>query len=430
MSLRIAVIGAGLSGLSAAVHARAGGADVQVVDAGPCGGLARTVEPIPGWKVELGPHTFTSRSACLFELIGALGLHSEVIPLSKAGSARYLRRGGKLRANVWALRLVELLSLIRGLFSRAASSPEASIREWAAARFGTRVADHVVGAMVTGIWAAQPDELEMASAFPMVESMVRTLGSPIAALLAARNTPRSLPAGTWTINGGLGRIGECAERHLCAGRVRENAESLVPQGSGWLVRTQSGSIGVDRVILALPANRSADLLGTLVPGAAGTLSRIRYSPIVAAHWLGRNCRFPDGFGYLASAIEAAPVLGMLFTSNLFPERVPAGFRGGVTLLGGTREPQALALSDDEIRTRILSEHQRLTGAALDLESIYVVRHPRAVAIPAPGHASLRTAAHAALPAGLFLAGAWDGSGAMEDAARSGRNAAFAALEAA
>ena len=111
-------------------------------------------------------------------------------------------------------------------------------------------------------------------------------------------------------------------------------------------------------------------------------------------------------------------------------RVPAGARGGATLVGGTREPAGVELAEEELRRRILAEHQTLTGQPMTLDAVAVVRHPYAVAVPAPGHAALRAAAHAALPAGLFLAGAWDGSGAMEDAARSGQAAARAALEAA
>lgn len=432
MSMRVAVVGAGLSGLSAAVHARAGGAHVQLVDEGLGGGSARTVVPVPGWTIELGPHTFTSRSAALLELITALGLRGDVVPLGNAASARYLRRGGKLKSNFAALRLVELFSVLRGLFSSATSAPEASVREWAMARFGQRVADHVVGAMVTGIWAAGPHEIEMASAFPMIEAVVRTAGTPFRALLSARgaSNPGGLPAGTWTVRGGLGRIGECAEQHLAEGRLRANADAIRPGGRGWLVSTKAGNLDVDRVILALPTDRSAALLAPVAPRSAAALSRVRYSPILAAHWLSVDCSFPAGFGYLASAAEQAPVLGMLFTSNLFPERAPSGHRSGVALIGGTREPQAIELPESEIRGRISSEHQQLTGRSLTINQLYVVRHPRAVAIPAPGHATLRAEAHTALPVGLFLAGAWDGSGAMEDAARSGRNAAFAALEAA
>ncbi len=432
MSTRVVIVGGGLAGLSAAVHARAGGAEVTLVDPGPLGGTARTAEPAPGWRIETGPHTFTARCPSLLALITALGLRDDVVPLGSAAKARFLRRNGKLKANAGALGLGEVFALVRGLFARANTADDASIREWVAARFGERVADEVVGAMVTGIWASLPEEVEMASAFPAVAAAVKAHGTAFSAAMAARRKaePSPLPGGTWTVKGGLGRIGERAEQQLGGQRLRATADSIRREGDEWVVATSSGELRADRVIVALPAWRAAPLLEEVAPNAAAALAGIEYSPILGAHWTSRDCAFPVGFGYLASKVEKAPVLGMLFTSDLFPDRVPAGARGGATLLGGTREPVAVELSEAEVRRRILAEHQTLTGKAMTLDTLTLVRHPYAVAVPAPGHAALRARVHAALPTGLRLAGAWDGSGAMEDAARSGQDAARAALEAA
>ena len=432
MNPRVVIVGGGLAGLSAAVHARAAGADVTVVDPGPLGGTARTAEPAPGWRIETGPHTFTARCPSLLALITALGLRDDVVPLGAAAKARFLRRNGRLKANASALGFGELFAVIRGLFARVQSAEDASIRDWVAARFGARVADEVMGAMVTGIWAALPEEVEMASAFPMIAAGVKAHGTAFSAAMAARKhaEPSPLRGGTWTVKGGLGRIGEHAEQQLGGCRLRATAETIRCEGAEWVVGTTAGELRADRVVVALPAWRAAPLLADVAPTAAAPLARVRYSPIVGVHWLSRDCAFPAGFGYLASKVEQAPVLGMLFTSDLFPDRVPAGARGGATLVGGTREPAGVELAEEELRRRILAEHQTLTGQPMTLDAVAVVRHPYAVAVPAPGHAALRAAAHAALPAGLFLAGAWDGSGAMEDAARSGQAAARAALEAA
>ena len=61
--MRIAVIGAGAAGITAAYQLSNGGADVEVFEAGDSvGGLARTIE-LWGQKVDLGPHRFFSQDA-------------------------------------------------------------------------------------------------------------------------------------------------------------------------------------------------------------------------------------------------------------------------------------------------------------------------------------------------------------------------------
>ena len=70
---------------------------------------------------------------------------------------------------------------------------------------------------------------------------------------------------------------------------------------------------------------------------------------------------------------------------------------------------------------IEAEHLALTGRPVTLTGLHLVRHPRAVAVPTLGTAARLSAL--CVPDGLALAGAWMGSGAMEDAARSGTEAA-------
>ncbi|GDX80646.1 protoporphyrinogen oxidase [Deltaproteobacteria bacterium] len=425
MSRAVVVVGGGLAGVSAAMRLRELGAQVRIVDPGVLGGTARTAEPVPGWKIELGPHTFTHRSAELVGLLARLGLRDEIVPLGAGAKVRFLRRGGALCANARALRLGEMWSLFWGLFSRAETAPDADMRAWASARFGPRVADEVVAAFVTGIWAAAPEELEMASAFPMLEALTRAEGSVFGALRAIRQSGVQPPltAGTWTVRGGLGRIGEAAETALSGERDHGRVLGVSRRGTGWCVDTNEGEVEGDQIVCALPTWQAAPLMAPHSASVAEGLGSVKYSPILAAHWLSPDSAFPAGFGYLAGPAEGAKVLGTLFTSDLFPERTPAGFRSGATLLGGTRDPEAVNLDDQGARARIEEEHRQLTGRTLTFEHMHLVRHARAVAVPAPGHAELRRRLHASLPEGLALAGAWDGSGAMEDAARSGREAA-------
>jgi oxygen-dependent protoporphyrinogen oxidase len=272
----------------------------------------------------------------------------------------------------------------------------------------------------------------MASAFPTVAAAVARHGSLAAALWKHRAPAAPLPRGSYTLRGGLGTIGAAAEARF-AGRVRRvRVEEIAGTRSGWrlLGRDDSGAglaEVVDVAVVAAPAGVAAGLVRRHAPAASDALEGLAYSPILSLHWLSADAAFPAGFGYLAGPAERAGVLGTLFTSSLFPDRVPPGRSAGVTMIGGLADPGAVEIDALAAGERLLAEHRALIGREMTLERTELVRHRRAVPVPAPGHADRRRAAHRALPAGLALAGAWDGAGAMEDAVASGEAAVERAL---
>ena len=99
MSAReIAVIGGGLSGLTAAFHLtrQEGGARVTLLEAGArAGGNARTLRE-HGYVVEQGPNAFLETPESR-DVIDRLGLGPRVIEARPESRRRFIVRGGKLR---------------------------------------------------------------------------------------------------------------------------------------------------------------------------------------------------------------------------------------------------------------------------------------------------------------------------------------------
>ncbi|MES2640148.1 MAG: protoporphyrinogen oxidase [Myxococcota bacterium] len=433
----VAVIGAGLAGLSAAVYLRRAGLTVRVYDPAPPGGKARTIEPAPGWRVEWGPHSFTSRAYALFDLAEVLGLGDRAVRLGEAAGARYLVRGGRLRRAPFggAIGLGEGIGLLRGLFRRVADVPGESIQAWVARRFGSAFAAGPLDAMMTGIWASDPATIEMDSAFPTVSALVRTEGTVFRALRELRRLSEGLraagaarTAGTWGFPRGMGELADAARVYLGADTFRAQPVTRValgPEGQGYTVTTQRGVTPCRAVVIATEAPAAARLLADLAPAASAALGEVTYAPLAVAHWLARDAAFPRGFGYLAPSEEKREVLGAIFVSDLYPDRAPPGFRAFATMLGGSRNPGDLDLHVDEVKRRLADEHLMLTGRPVTITGLHVVRHPHAVAPPRPGHADRVARIVAALPTGICVAGSWCGAGAMDDAVRAGREAAQA-----
>jgi oxygen-dependent protoporphyrinogen oxidase len=409
--MRAAVVGAGLGGLSAAIRLQQAGHDVVVFDPEP-GGKARTMEPMPGWKIEWGPHSFTGRAEGVFALADAVGVRDQVIPLGAAAKARFLVRDGQLRkAPMGALRLSEWWGLLRGLFRRVADVPGESVRDWIARRLGDAFADGPADALLTGIWATDPREIDMDVGFPNLARAVREAGS----IWSARTRFGKGASGTWGFADGMGVLTSAARSKLDVRAVA--VRSMAPASKGWTLTLDGGQDTFDAVILAAEAPACARLLP--IPA----LDEIRYAPMAVAHWMSPDAAFPVGFGFLAANSERRPVLGTIFVSDLFPTRAPTGMRSFATMIGGARHPEDATIEEAEARSRVAAEHRALTGKDVQFSGFHLVRHVAAVAPPRLGHADRLARVRVALPPGVDVAGAWVAGGAMDDAVRAGFDAA-------
>lgn len=414
--MNVLVVGGGLSGIAAALRLREAGADARIVEPGSLGGKARTEALTPDWRVEHGPHSFTGRADAVRVLAHSLGIGDRVESADGNARARYLLRAGRLRRAGPGL----LMSwpILKGIFRRVEDPPDVSVYEWFASRLGVPFADGPLGAMTAGIWATSPDRIDMETGFAGIHRVVRQHGTIVGALVRRDRGPM----GTFTIRGGLGALGDAARVMLGqSGVAAVAAEGLSADGTGWTMTTAQGPLHADALVLAGDARSSAQLLRTLAPDAAQTLDAVEYSPLAVAHWTAADARYPRGFGFLAEPASRVHSLGTLFVGDVLRDRAPVGFRSFATMFADS------AITEDHARTAIEAEHRLLTGHAVALERLHIIRHARAVSVPRPGHAKRMAALRAALPAGVTLAGAYLGAGAMDDAVRSGLAAAATLL---
>jgi oxygen-dependent protoporphyrinogen oxidase len=180
---------------------------------------------------------------------------------------------------------------------------------------------------------------------------------------------------------------------------------------------------VRRLIVALPAAATAAVLAPLSPGAAA-LAGLPHAPVavVALGFARAAVAHPlDGFGLLAPHREGREILGVLFSSTLFPDRAPAGAVLVTAMLGGRRRPELVDLADGELLSRARRELAELLGARG--EPLFAALRRWRPGIPQP---TARTAAVRAVAAalerdqpGLTLLGNWRHGVGVPDCVRAG-----------
>lgn len=384
----VIVIGAGISGLTAAYLLRAGGHDVVVFDQDDVPGGRMRSERIDGFLMEHGANSVAGPAPAMEKLIAGLALSSEKVLRSAAARSRYLVRAGRAHA----LPVTPYRFFMSGFFSlagrlRLLMEPlvavhrgDETVAAFTRRRLGQEMLDYVMDPLAAGLYAGDPQQLSVSAVFPQLKRLERCRGSIVLAAIGARLLRDDQSAiyapgkrKLFSFRQGLGTLPRSLAERL-AGRIfpGHRVES-VRRGAGgrFRVSVRRGAaaqwVTADSVVVALPAYAAANVLHELDRCVAETLSEISHPPL-AVVFLGYRAdaiAHPlDGPGVLMPAIEKRNVLGMLFSSTLFPGRAPADHVALTAFVGGARQPQLAMLESDELAALVHGEvRQLLRGRA-------------------------------------------------------------------
>ena len=89
---------------------------------------------------------------------------------------------------------------------------------------------------------------------------------------------------------------------------------------------------------------------------------------------------PRGVGVLIPRDEGYRILGCLFNSSSFVDRAMQNFISLTVMLGGTSDPHALGLSDEEVKILINQELRKLLGAKSSPTHLEIARWPHAIPV--------------------------------------------------
>lgn len=402
---RVAIIGGGISGLTAAyqlaVLAREG-APVEAVlfeSSHRLGGLVETIRE-GGFTVECGPDGWVAAKPWARELAIELGLGGELVESKDASRRTWIllssaeNPAGKLvpmpagfsmmvPGNLEDLDHSPLftdaaLASYRGEPDRAeelrAAIPEQdeSVAEFTMRHFGAEVLDRVAAPLLSGVFGGDVRRLSVRAVMPGFVAMEREYGSLIAALEARRGREsRTDPASLFTtLRTGLGSLVERLEAAIPAHWIRRNhtvmgmRHTSQPDQPAWTLHTSTtgkhhGSETFDAVFLATPLDASRRLIAQLDEGAAHLLPTESSSAVLVAFCYPDASRIPlpEGFGFLvpprfdserALDPSANLLLACTFVDQKFPHRVPPYGRLVRAFFGGAAADRVARCNNDEI----------------------------------------------------------------------------------
>jgi oxygen-dependent protoporphyrinogen oxidase len=462
---RVAIIGGGISGLSAAFYlekARTAGADITytLLESGKRLGGSLHSGRVDGCLVEAGPDSFLTEKPWALTLCKELGIDDQLIGSNDAQRKTYIVVKGKLVVVPDGLMFMVPTKLVPTAMSPLFSwetklrmarellhpphsmETDETVGELVERHFGAEVVDRLADPLLSGVYGGDANKLSARAVLPRFVEMEEKFGSLSRAMLAAHNKMRAMASKQpprplfSSLKDGMQQLVDAIVGHLdrSAIRMRTRIRHVYPDGDGWRVAIDmGGSENFDAIIVATPANVAGALLEAVDRDLADDLLGITYSSSVTVtlgYHMDQLKQLPAGFGFLVPRSEGTRMLACTFVHNKFPHRAP-GNKGILRcFLGGARDEAVLNLTDDEIVDTLRAELKQIVK--LDARPMFerVYRWRGAMAQYESGHIARveRIEKRVKETPGLALAGnAFHGIG-VPDCIREGMNAANAIVQ--
>lgn len=417
---RIAIVGGGIAGLTAAYElarlAREGAAVEAVLfeGAGRLGGIIETVRE-GGFTVEAGPDGWVTTKPWASALAVELGLDDELTGSNDATRKTWIYLDRRLVAMPDGLNMMvpSRLDVLEGspLFSAAALAAyhaeptradelrgaipdgDESIADFTLRHFSAEVLDRVAAPLLSGVLGGDVRRLSVRAVMPAFVEMEREHGSLIAALQAgrAKRVQGETPSIFTTLRSGVGTLIERLTAAIPAGWLRlstavgglqpptaDHARWTVSSASGANHPRHVGPEAFDQVFLATDLDATRRFIGSLDSEAAQLLPAESSSAVLAAFCYADAARVPvpPGFGFLvppdASAkgldgsgtdMPGSLLLACTFADQKFPHRVPPGGRQVRAFFGGAAADRLARCNNDEIAAIARLELARILNTA-------------------------------------------------------------------
>lgn len=417
---RIAIVGAGISGLTCAWYLQKFRPDatIDLIEASDrIGGVIQTVQQSP-YLAELAADNVATFLPEVVEFIRELGIESEFTPPNQDHRFAQVVRQGKLHpipngfslmqpTQLWEVFRSPVLSLqgklrvLAEYFVRpSTAATDESVESFAVRRLGRECFDRLVEPIIGGIFTARAETLSMDATMRQFRQMEKEYGGLIRAAISKRKSQSQKDAAARKANGArydqfLGpKHGMSWWMDTIHSQLKSKAQLQSPVSSisrsetgKWLIEkslptssfnestatikpvpttgsSTEGSQEYDAVCLALPSWKSADLLQSLTPSVAGLLDRIPYASSAIAVLAVPKEEIRKSamcFGVVVPKIESRDCLAISLTSEKYSGRCPRDTVIVRVFMGGMIRPELLDLDDERLLQIARQEIKALLG---------------------------------------------------------------------
>lgn len=381
------IIGAGIAGLSVACQLDEKKEEYFLFEKeASCGGTWKSSE-YQGSIYELGPNTIIDKSETLRTLIKKSGLEDQTLKSELKKSKRYFYQKNKLLEvsmnpfkliNSKIISLSAKLRLLKEPFIKSKSDTKESVFDFFARRFGKEFAQNVISPALQGVWGGDIKNLNMSCALGHLYQSEQEHGSVVKGLLFSNKTKKkNKRLQTISFKNGMEDFCNQLASKLEFANIKLKTEvvKVEKEDSLYKLTVRSGQnqdhYYCENLVLACQASQAGFILDEINPRLAEALKSIYYAPMfLAAYSISKDivkdfASTFDAFGFLNNNASQF-TLGTIFASSLFQERKIPNEYLFVSFIGGSKNPQIIDFSNDELKSIAINEAKEIFDSSLDI----------------------------------------------------------------
>ncbi len=395
------IIGAGITGLTAAHHLNKKNKDFVVLEKQDrVGGVIKT-EKADGFIWEEGPNSALLSNPEVVRLFDDLNGTCVIDIADEKVKKRYVLKNEKWHALPSGLlsaigtplfTLGDKFKVLGEPFRKPGKNPEENLKDMVTRRLGESFLDYAIDPFILGVYAGDPEMLIPKYALPKLYNLEQNYGSFIRGAIKKKKEPKTddekrADKSVYSVKGGLSELSEAVYKSAGKDNFVLSVENITiePIDDGFQVtgKTKEGNIQITakNVITTTGSNSLTELLPFANEADMNNLTSLPYAKVVEIalgfkKWDGMEL---DAFGGLIPFKEDRDILGIMFMSALVKGRAPEGGALFSIFAGGVRKPDVIDMTDDEIIQLIEKETKLLLNCKdFKPDLLKIVRHRTAI----------------------------------------------------
>lgn len=400
----VIIIGAGLTGLTAAYYLTKAGKKIKIIEKKNRPGGVIATEKQKGFLYETGPNTGILSNESTARLFHELKDSCNLKFASSVAKKRYVMKNGQWLPLPMSLlegvttglfSLKDKIRLLGEPFRKKGTNENETLDQTVLRRMAPGFLDYAIDPFILGIYAGDPAGLVTKYAFKKLYNLEQNYGSFIGGaikLAKKRKRQRKQPGfvateipvkrQTFSFEGGLSSLIKALVKRLPDDALETGASklSITPQKNNYKVSYGQKTLDAEKILIAVSSNSLAQVLSFADSNFTEPVQQMKKSDVIQAavgfnRWNGMQL---DGFGGLIPFKENQPILGALFMSALFENRAPEKGALFSVFSGGIRKPEVVQKSDQEIIHTINSSMKKLFGADQPADFIKLHRYQEVI----------------------------------------------------
>ncbi|ABG58845.1 protoporphyrinogen oxidase [Cytophaga hutchinsonii] len=369
----IAIIGAGISGLTLAYQLQQAGKPYILFESNSRPGGYINSQRFGKYLLEVGPNSILVDKK-LEEFIHELNLDKLFEPAAIINKNRFIYKDANIQqvpSGPLSFLTGRFFSaktkyaIFKELFNKSISKENETVYDFFARRFSAPFTQYTIDPFATGVYAGDIKQLLIEETFPQLVELEKQYGSIIKGIFK-KGFGEKRKTGTFVH--GLQTLTDTLAAQLHSLQLNTRVLNLRKQMDKIVLTTDTKhgieELTFDKVVVCGTTFQAATLIKDSYPDLSAILSQVQYASMKAvfAAFKRTDVTHPmNGFGCLYPSAEQSFLAGTIWNSSIFNDRCPADEVLTTSFIGGMHHPEYTALSESELEQRAIQQLSKDLG---------------------------------------------------------------------